>query len=55
MEEKKIKRLLVDVSIDLHQQVKMFATRRNISIGNWLQRAILERIQKELRENKDNE
>lgn len=50
MEERKIKRVVLDVTIDLHAEIKILAARRNISMNNWLHRAIYERIAKEKRE-----
>lgn len=47
MEERKTKRLVVELNFDLHQKIKMLALRRNISLSNWIHRAIFERIAKE--------
>ncbi len=50
MEEKqknKTKRLLVDVSLDLHDEVKKRAMARRIYITVWLKRAIMDQIKKE--------
>lgn len=50
MEEKqknKTKRLLLDVPIDLHMEVKKRALQRGIYVTVWLKRAIMEQIKKE--------
>ena len=47
------KQLAFDISPEMHQQVKIFAARRGISINNWMQRAVVERIQKETKYDRD--
>ena len=48
MEDKKIrKQMTFDVSPEIHQQVKVLAAVRNISINLWMARAIQDRIAKE--------
>lgn len=50
IEEKKpkaLRRLLVDVPEDLHKEIKIRATVRNISIKTWVTRAIAEAIKQE--------
>lgn len=34
------KKIIFDVSADLHQQIKILAARRNMSMSLWLHRAI---------------
>jgi predicted HicB family RNase H-like nuclease len=48
MEDKKIrKQITFDVNPEIHQQVKVLAAIRNISINLWMARAIQDRIAKE--------
>lgn len=50
MEEKeknKTKRLLLNVSSELHMEVKKRAVVRGIPLSTWLKRAIMEQIKKE--------
>ncbi len=48
MQDKKIrKQMTFDVSPEIHQQVKVLAAVRNISINLWMARAIQDRIAKE--------
>jgi predicted HicB family RNase H-like nuclease len=49
MENKNKKRhqISFDISQDMHQQIKLFAVMRNISMNNWMHRAIIERLEKE--------
>lgn len=49
MEERKTKRLVVELNFELHQKIKMLALRRNISLSQWIHRAIFARIDKEER------
>jgi len=51
--KKKRKQMAFDVSPELHQQVKILAARRNISINLWMARAIQERIAKETKYDKE--
>lgn len=41
------KNLIVDIPRDLHTQIKMRATYRNVSIKAWVLQAILDRIRVE--------
>ena len=43
----KIKRLLLNVSDELHKEVKSRAVYKNISMKKWILQAILEKIKKE--------
>ena len=52
-DKKKRKQMAFDVSLELHQQVKILAARRNISINLWMARAIQERIAKETKYDKE--
>jgi len=47
MEDKKRKQMAFDVSPEIHQQVKVLAAIRNISMNLWMARAIQDRIAKE--------
>ena len=48
MEDKKIRKQMVfDVNPEIHQQVKVLAAIRNISMNLWMARAIQDRIAKE--------
>ena len=48
MQDKKIrKQMTFDVSPEIHQQVKVLAAIRNISMNLWMARAIQDRIAKE--------
>ncbi len=47
--EKKRKQMAFDISPEMHQQVKILAATRNISINLWMARAIQDRIAKENR------
>ena len=53
MEAEKRKRNQINFELcpELHQQVKIWAMRRNITVANWMKRAVIERLQKETREN----
>lgn len=55
MQEKKRKQIIFDVSQEVHTLIKVFSAKRNISMNNWMQRAINERIQKEIKYDKDND
>jgi hypothetical protein len=44
---KKRKQITFDIDIETHTNVKMAATRRNISMNLWLNRAVLEKLKKE--------
>ena len=46
-EKKKRKQMAFDVSPDTHQQIKVLAACRNISMNLWMARAIQDRIAKE--------
>jgi predicted HicB family RNase H-like nuclease len=46
-ETKKRKQMAFDVSPEIHQQIKVLAAMRNISINLWMARAISDRITKE--------
>lgn len=47
IEETKLKRLLLDVNLELHNEVKKRAAERGISLKVWLKRAIMAQIKKE--------
>jgi predicted HicB family RNase H-like nuclease len=49
MEKKKRKQMAFDVSPEIHQQIKILAAYRNISINLWMARAIADRIAKEIK------
>lgn len=49
METKKRKQIAFDITEDLHTKIKVLAAQRNITMNNWMQRAIFERIAKEER------
>lgn len=54
MENKKKRRQMAfDVSQEMHQQVKILAARRNISMSLWMARAIHDRIVKETKYDKE--
>jgi predicted HicB family RNase H-like nuclease len=55
MEKIERKKFIFDVAADMHKQVKIYAARRGISMNNWLQRAVYERIQKEMKYDKDHD
>lgn len=56
MEHKnKRKQMAFDINPDIHQQIKVLAARRNISINLWMARAISDRIQKENKYDKEQE
>lgn len=40
MEDKKIQKLIIDLSPEQHSEVKVRAARRNISMKTWVMRAI---------------
>jgi predicted HicB family RNase H-like nuclease len=46
-DKKKRFQMAFDVSKEIHTQVKVLAALRNISINNWMARAINDRIAKE--------
>jgi predicted HicB family RNase H-like nuclease len=46
-ENKKRKQMAFDINPDIHQQVKILAAIRNISVNLWVARAINDRIAKE--------
>jgi len=48
-EKKKRKQMAFDVSAEMHQQVKILAAIRNISVSLWIARAIADRIAKEVK------
>ena len=50
MEEKSNKRKMMafDISCELHRQIKILAARRGISMALWMQRAIYDRMKREL-------
>jgi predicted HicB family RNase H-like nuclease len=50
MEEKSNKRKMMafDISYELHRQIKILAARRGISMALWMQRAIYDRLKREL-------
>ena len=50
---KKRKQLAFDISPEIHQQVKILAARRNISMNLWMMRAVMERIAKETKYDKE--
>lgn len=47
MENKKRKQIAFDVSQEIHKQIKLAAFLRNITMNNWLNRAIYDRLKKE--------
>lgn len=47
MNLRKTKRLLLEVTPELHGEVKIRAARRNISIKKWIERAIMDAIKNE--------
>lgn len=47
-ENKKRKQIIFDINEDIHKQVKIFAAKRNITMARWMQKAINERLQKEI-------
>lgn len=51
--KKKRKQLAFDISPEIHQQVKILAARRNISMNLWMNRAVIERIAKETKYDKE--
>jgi predicted HicB family RNase H-like nuclease len=54
--EKKTRyQMAFDVSPEIHQQIKILAARRNISMNLWMARAIHERILKETKYDNDNQ
>lgn len=53
MDEKKRKQIIFDVSEEVHRQIKIFAAMRNITMNRWMQKAINERIEKEIKYNED--
>jgi hypothetical protein len=42
-----------EIDIDLRQEIKVLAARRNITVKEWIHRAITDRIQKESKYNKE--
>jgi hypothetical protein len=42
------KRLIVDLNIDTHCEVKKRAAQQNMSIKNWIEMAIVEKIKQEI-------
>ncbi len=46
-DKKKRKQMAFDISQEMHQQVKVLAAIRNISMNLWVARAIADRIAKE--------
>jgi len=54
-EVKKRYQMAFDVSQEMHQQIKILAARRNISMNLWMARAINDRILKETKYDKGNE
>lgn len=53
--EKKRIQMAFNVSQEVHTQVKILAAIRNISINNWMSRAIADRIAKETKDDKPKE
>ena len=51
-DKKKRKQMAFDVSPEIHQQIKILAATRNISINLWMIRAIHDRIVKETKDEK---
>lgn len=49
MEKREIKRISLDLPVDLAVEVKVRSARRNISMTLWIQRAIAKRIKEERR------
>jgi len=47
MEEKNLKKLILEVESDTHKEIKVRAAERNISMRLWVLRAIAEAIRKE--------
>lgn len=47
MDKKDRKQITFDVSNEMHQQIKILATLRNVSMTLWMARAINDRIAKE--------
>lgn len=45
--EKKIQRLSVDLNAELHKQVKMIALEKNMTLSEWIEEAIKEKLKKE--------
>ncbi len=52
-EDKKRKQIIFDIPEDIHKQIKILAAMRNITMSRWMQKAINERIQKEMRHDED--
>ena len=42
--EIKRKQLAFDITQEMHTEIKILAARRNITINQWMQRAVAERI-----------
>lgn len=55
MEEnkKERKQFVFDVSPEIHKKIKMLSVMRNISMNNWMQRAINERLAKEAKSDEE--
>ncbi len=51
IESKKRKQMIFDISEDIHTQVKVFAAMRNITMNRWMQKAITDRLEKEMQYN----
>ena len=51
----KRKQMAFDINPEIHQKVKILAATRNVSINLWVQRAIIREIDRQLRnENQEN-
>lgn len=53
-ETKERKQIIFDIHPEIHRQIKVYSAMRNISMNNWMQRAINERLEKEKRHDKEN-
>lgn len=51
--DNKRKQMAFDVRPEIHQQIKILAARRNITINMWMARAIHDRIAKETAHDKN--
>ena len=54
MDKDKRIQIAFNTSLEIHTQVKILAAIRNISISNWMTRAIKDRIAKETNHDNDN-
>jgi len=43
-----IKRLIVDLNINIHYEVKKRASQKNMSIKRWIEEAIMDKIREEI-------